>query len=214
VEDDFPENVSCRACDRASSDQDARHVISAYTVYELPFGARKRYFSQPGVLRVLLGGWQFNMIATGRTSLPVNITVTRASSALPDGNSGNQRPNYLADVPLTPPGGSTPSLWINPLAFAVPAAGSWGNLGRNVFHGPGLWQADTALSRRVALKERISLEFRGECFNLFNRAQFGNLAANISSPASFGRITTLINTTGPTGSGTPRQFQLAARILF
>jgi hypothetical protein len=214
VEDVFPQNVSCRACDKASSDQDARQSLGAWAVYDLPFGAGKRHFSQPGALRTLLGGWQFNTIVTGRTGLPVNITVTRPSSTLPDGNSGNQRPDYIAGVPLAPPAGRTPALWINPAAFAVPANGKWGNLGRNAFRGPDLWQADTAVSRRVAIGERISVEIRGECFNVFNRAQFGNPAANISSPASFGRITTLTNTTGPTGSGTPRQFQLAARILF
>jgi hypothetical protein len=50
-------------------------------------------------------------------------------------------------------------------------------------------------------------------FNLLNRAQYGNPLADISAPATFGRITTLANTS-PTGSGTPRQFQLALRLAF
>jgi hypothetical protein len=214
VEDDFPQNVSCRACDRASSDQDARQTFSAYAVYELPFGAGKRWVGQPGIARTMLGGWRLNTIAGGRTGLPVNITVTRASSALPDGNSGNQRPNYVGGDSLTPPGGSTPSDWININAFSVPAAGTWGNLGRNAFRGPALWQADTALSRKIRFGERAALDLRGEMFNIFNRAQYGNPLANISSPATFGVITTLANTTGPTGSGTPRQFQIAVRLMF
>ncbi len=214
VEDVFPQNVNCRACERASSDQDARQTLSAYTVYELPLGASKRYLSQPGIARTLLGGWELSSVVSGRTGLPVNVTVTRASSALPDGNAGNQRPDIVYGVPLTPAGGSTPNLWINPAAFSVPVSQTWGDAGRNLLRGPALWQVDTAVSRRVSIKERLALELRGECFNLFNRAQFGNPAANISSPASFGRITTLINTTGPTGNGTPREFQLALRVLF
>jgi len=214
VEDDFPENVNCRACERASSDQDARQTVSAYWVYELPLGASRRYFSQPGIARALFGGWQLSGVSGGRTGLPVNVTVTRASSVMPDGNAGNQRPNYNFGVPLIPAGGSTPTDWINLAAFSVPAPQTWGDLGRNILRGPALWQTDTALSRRVAIKERLALELRAECFNVFNRAQFGNPAANISSPASFGRITTLVNTTGPTGSGTPREFQLALRIHF
>jgi hypothetical protein len=213
VEDDFPENVSCRACERSSSDQDARHSGSAYLVYQLPFGAGRRYVANPGLLRTILGGWQWDMVGTGRAGLPVNITVDRASSALPDGNNANQRPNYVSGAPLTPPAGSTPNLWINPAAFAVPAKGTWGNLGRNAFNGPALWQIDTALAKRVTVTERVSAQFRAECFNLLNRAQYGNPAADISAPASFGRITTLINT-GPTGGGTPRQFQLALRLQF
>jgi Carboxypeptidase regulatory-like domain/TonB dependent receptor len=214
VEDVFPENVNCRRCEHSSSDQDARQSLSAYAVYELPFGAGKHYLSQPGAARFLLGGWQLNGVLTGRTGLPVNVTVTRASSALPDGNAGNQRPDLVPGVSLTPPNGSTPTNWINIAAFSVPANGTWGNAGRNLITGPALWQFDTAISRRFALRERVSLEFRGECFNLFNRAQFGNPAANISAPSSFGVITTLVNTTGPTGSGTPREFQLAARVIF
>ncbi len=213
VEDDFPENVLCRECERSSSDQDARHSFSAYTVYQLPFGAGRSYFNNPGIPRALLGGWEWDSLATGRSGLPVNITVDRASSALPDGNSNNQRPNYVSGVSLVPSGGSTPNLWINPAAFAVPAPGTWGNLGRNAFNGPTLWQIDTALAKQVHFTERASLQFRAECFNLLNRAQYGNPLADISAPASFGHITNLINTS-PTGSGTPRQFQLSLHFQF
>ena len=213
VEDDFPENVSCRACDRSSSDEDARQSFSVYTVYQLPFGSGQRYFSSPGVWRTLFGGWNLNAVAGGRSGLPVNITVDRASSAMPDGNNANQRPNYVPGMSLTPDGGSTPTLWINPSAFAVPAKDTWGDLGHNAFRGPALWQIDTALSKRFRITERAALEFRGECFNLLNRAQYGNPLADISVPATFGRITTLANTS-PTGSGTPRQFQLALRLAF
>ena len=132
---------------------------------------------------------------------------------MPDGNSGNQRPNLVPGVSLTPPGGSTPNDWINLAAFAVPASKTWGNLGRNDFRGPALWQIDTALQRRIALRERLALELRGECFNLLNRAQYGNPLADISAPATFGRITTLVNSS-PTGSGTPRQFEIAAKLVF
>jgi Carboxypeptidase regulatory-like domain/TonB dependent receptor len=213
VEDVFPENVSCRRCDRASSDQDARHSFSVFSVYELPFGNGRRFLTQPGVLRALAGGWEFSGILGGRTGLPVNITVTRAASALPDGNSGNQRPDYVGGTPLFPAQGQSPSLWITPAAFAVPAKGTWGNLGRNAFRGPALWQVDTAVKRRFTWNERVALEIRGECFNLLNRAQYGNPLADIAAPASFGRITSLVNT-GPTGSGAPRQIELALRLLF
>ncbi len=213
VEDDFPENVSCRSCDRSSSDQDARHSFSAYSVYQLPFGAGRNHLNRSGFAGALLGGWEWNALATGRSGLPVNITVDRPSSALPDGNNGNQRPNSVYGVSLIPSGGSTPALWINPAAFSIPLRGTWGNLGRNAFNGPALWQIDTALAKHIQIKERASLEVRAECFNLLNRPQYGNPNADISAPASFGRITTLINT-GPTGSGTPRQIQFALRFAF
>jgi hypothetical protein len=213
VESVFPENVSCRRCDRSSSDQDARQSFSVSSVYELPFGRGRSFFRDSGILRAMFGGWELTGVAGGRTGLPVNITVDRSAAVVPDGNSGNQRPNLILGVPLTPPGGSTPLQWINLAAFAAPAAKTWGNLGRNAFRGPALWQMDTALQRRVSMGERLALEVRGECFNLLNRAQYANPLADISAPSTFGRITTLVNSS-PTGSGTPRQFEIAARLVF
>ncbi len=213
VEDVFPENVSCRRCERASSNYDARQSFSVSSVYELPFGPGRSLVREKGLLSAVLGGWELTGVAGGRTGLPVNITVDRSATVMPDGNSANQRPNLLPGVPLTPAAGSTPLQWINPAAFSVPAPKTWGNLGRNAFLGPALWQIDTALRRRIALRERVALELRGECFNLLNRAQYGNPSSDISAPSSFGRITTVVNT-GPTGSGTPRQFEIAARLVF
>ncbi|HEY7184660.1 MAG TPA: TonB-dependent receptor [Blastocatellia bacterium] len=209
----FPENINCRACERASSDQDVRHAFSSNAVYELPFGAGRRHLSSPGIPRTLFGGWQLSSLLTARTGLPVNVTVDRASGDLPDGYNMNQRPDVVPGVSLTPPGGATPEHWINPAAFAIPAKGQWGNAGRNLVRAPGSWQLDASLNRRFQLTERFSLQFRAEGFNLFNRAQYGAPLANISAPSTFGRITTLTNN-GPTGSGTPRQFQFALRLGF
>ena len=197
----FPQNINCRACDRASSDQDVRQVFNANTVWAVP------------VRRGPLAHWELSGIATARTGLPVNETVDRASTDLVDGYNTNQRPNLVPGVSLTPPGGARPGLWINPAAFAVPAKGQWGNAGRNLVRAPGTWQLDASVSRRFRIGERVDLQFRAEGFNLFNRAQYGAPAANVAAPTSFGRITTLVNN-GPTGSGTPRQFQMALRLGF
>lgn len=209
----FPENINCRACERASSDQDVRHSFTTNAVYELPFGAGKRYLTSPGVARALIGGWQASALLTARTGLPVNVTVDRASSDLPDGYNTNQRPDVVPGASLTPPGGAKPERWINLAAFAIPAKGQWGNAGRNLARAPSSWQLDASLNRRIHLTERLSLQFRAEGFNLFNRAPYGAPLANISAPSTFGRITTLTNN-GPTGSGTPRQFQFALRLEF
>ncbi|HEV3329683.1 MAG TPA: carboxypeptidase regulatory-like domain-containing protein [Bryobacteraceae bacterium] len=209
----FPQILGCRACERASSDQDIRQVFSANTVYELPLGRGKRYLANAGLARLLLGGWQLSAIVTARTGLPVNVTVDRASGDLPDGYNTDQRPDLVPGVSLTPPGGATPTQWINPAAFSVPAPGQWGNAGRNLARAEGTWQVDGSLDRRISLTERMNLQLRAEAFNLLNRAQYGAPLADISAPSTFGRITTLVNN-GPTGSGTPRQFQFALRLGF
>ena len=214
-ESDTPQNVFCRACEKASSDFDVRHTFNVSAVYNLPLGAGKQHLSRPGAARAILGNWQLSEIATARTGLPVNVVVNRSNSVLPDlySVSGSERPDLVPGVSLTPPGGRTAGDWINPAAFAIPVPNTFGDAGRNLVRALGLWQADVALSKTIGFTERAGLQFRAEVFNLFNRAQYGSPQANFSSPLSFGVITTAVNQ-GATGSGTPRQFQLALRLSF
>lgn len=208
-----PENINCRACERGSSDQDIRQVFTSSVVWELPFGHGKRYLSSvSGVAGKLVSGWELSGIGTARTGRPVNILVTRKTTDLPDQNNANQRPNYVAGAAVTP-GHQTVQLWLNGSAFAVPAKGTWGNVGKNTARGPGLWQLDPALTKRTQLLERVSLDFRAEIFNVLNRGQYGDPVASISNAVQFGQIVAPVNT-GATGSGTPRQIQLMLRLSF
>jgi len=213
-ESDTPQNSFCRSCDKASSDNDVRHVFNVSAVYQLPLGAGKPYLSSPGIWRTLLGGWSISAIGTAQTGLPINITVDRSNGSVP-GNlaiSGQERPNYLAGAPLTPPGGSTPQMWINPAAFSMPAAGTFGNLGRNAFRARGISQLDLGVVKDVTFFERLRLRFRADAFNVLNRAQYGAPNADWSQ-VNFGVITTTISNYA-TGRGTPREFQLSARVSF
>jgi len=209
-----PENVACRACDNASGIWDVRHAFNANAVYELPFGSGKAFLNQPGILRSVFGAWQLTSIVGAHTGFPINITTTRSASAVPDGNTNNQRPNIVPGVSFVPAGGATPSDWINLAGFATPASGTFGNAGRDMARAPSLWQADVGLSKRIPLRERCQLQFRAEAFNIFNRAQFGAPDGTFSDgQGEFGVITQPVNTT-PIGMGTPRQIQFALRLEF
>ena len=70
-----------------------------------------------------------------------------------------------------------------------------------------------SLSKQIAIRERVSMEFRGEAFNLFNRPQYGQPSGDITVPAQFGIIASTVNTT-PVGTGTPRQVQFMIRLIF
>jgi hypothetical protein len=207
-ESDTPQDFFCRACEKASSDFDVRQVFNASAVYSLPFKAGA------GVTRTLLGGWQLSGIDTLRTGLPVNILITRTTTSVPGQyTAGTERPNLVPGVSLIPAGGQTPSDWINLAAFSMPAAGTFGNLGRNAVRGPNLLQLDLALSKTVKFTERMGVQIRADAFNILNRAQYGQPNANVSTPGNFGVITSIVNT-GATGSGTPRQLQLSVRVTF
>lgn len=201
-ESDTPQDSFCRACDKASSDDDVRQTFNVSAVYALPF--KNRFW----------GNWELSAIGTTQSGLPVNITVDRSNSAVPGlfTISGEERPNYVQEVSLTPAGGSTPHDWINLAAFAVPANGTFGNLGRNAFRAPGISQLDLGVSKFTNITERMSLRLRADLFNVLNRAQFGAPNADIST-ANFGTITSTVSTYNA-GRGTPRELQLSAKFVF
>jgi len=213
-ESDTPQDSFCRACDKASSDDDVRQMFNLAGVWQLPLGAGKPYFSSPGIVRALLGDWEFSAIGTKQTGLPVNITVDRSNSSVPGlfAISGAMRPNYVAGVSLTPATGSTPSEWINPAAFSVPANQTFGNLGRNAFRAPGITQLDIGLAKFITVTERLDVRVRADLFNAFNGPQFAAPNADVSQ-GNFGVITTTISNYNA-GRGTPREMQLSAKVTF
>jgi hypothetical protein len=208
------QNVACQSCERADGIWDVRHTFHANAVYELPFGPGKRYLNGSGILDRVAGSWELTSIWVARTGFPVNVTVDRSSADVPDGNTGNQRPDRVPGVSLTPPGGLTITEWINPAAFAVPSPGTFGNAPRNLARGPGQWQVDLGVKRRITLTEGLRLDFRAEFFNTFNHPQYGLPQADLSAgPGVFGSIISSVNS-GPVGTGTPRQIQFMLKIAF
>ena len=213
-ESDTPQDSFCRSCDKASSDNDVRLMFNLSAVYQLPFGKGKPFVSAPGIAGNIMGNWELSAIGTAQTGVPVNVTIDRSNGSVPGlfSISGEERPNYVPGVSLTPANGSTPANWINAAAFSTPASQTFGDLGRNAFRAPGISQLDLGLSKYVSISERLSIRVRADAFNVLNRAQFGAPNADWSN-SNFGVITTTISNYA-TGRGTPREFQLSAKIIF
>ncbi len=112
--------------------------------------------------------------------------------------------------------------WINFAAFAQPAPGTFGNIGRNSLRDPGFATVDFAVVKNTPI--RVNAQFRVEMFNLFNRKNLPIPGPIQSSPpgdrltsTSFGRINgTMGDYLGATGigSGEPFNVQLALKIIF
>jgi hypothetical protein len=197
-----PENAACISCEWGNSPFDQRQALYGSASYPLPLGQGKRW-----------GGWSLSGVNSFHTGLPLNITITRKASAIPDDNTGNQRPDAVLGVSPIPVGGQSINDWINIAAFATPANGVFGNEGRDTVTGPNLFQIDAALQQDTKINERKGLIFRADVFNVANHPELGSPHLNISSPATFGRISSLVNTT-PVGTGGSRSFQLALRLRF
>ena len=206
------QNASCRACDRSNSPYDVRHTSTSNWVYQLPFGRGRSYLHDGGIAAGIFGGWELSGIFTASTGRPVNITISRSASVMPDGVSSNQRPDLVPGVSIYSQN-QTITNWFNRAAFKAPAPGTWGNAGRFLGRGPGYYEVDSALEKRTPLAEHANLSFRAEAFNLFNHPIYGNPGGNFSSASGFGRITGILNN-GAVGTGTPRRIQLMVRLEF
>ncbi len=137
---------------------------------------------------------------------------------------------------------SDKKLYLNPAAFMIPQAGTFGNLGRNAWVGPGLSQLDVTLHKKLPITEKVNMELRAEIYNIFNHANFANPPATLgaglpsgfnvtpgSEPAptgiqpgqpytasaaggAFGRFSSTVANT--VGLGAQRQIQLSLRLNF
>jgi hypothetical protein len=211
-EADIPQDYNCHRCEYDSSDQDMRHYFSASSIYKLPVGRGHSYMGNATRLEDLfLGGWQVSSIGTARSGLPINVTISRSTKALPDQLNKNQRPDIVPGVSVYA-AHKTPSSWLNPAAFAAPAAGAHGDAARNIARAPGLWQFDTSLQKRFPVTERLGISFRAEAFNLFNVAHYGT-PASVFSGTNFGVITSAFSKNA-VGTGTPRELQFMLRADF
>ena len=212
------QDMACRACDRSSTNIDVRHNLTANAIYQLPFGHGKPFLSGDTASKIF-GGWELAGIGTARTGLPVNITMTRKANQVLDGNTSSQRPNLVPGVPIYA-ANQTINNWFNPAAFSLPANGTWGNLGRYIANGPGMFEIDSSLQKRFKVTERLSLNLRAAAYNLLNHPIFkapsgsiGSLTGSTPVSGSFGRITDIIND-GAVGTGAPRRIEFMLRAEF
>ncbi|MFN7544855.1 MAG: carboxypeptidase regulatory-like domain-containing protein [Acidobacteriota bacterium] len=188
---------------RARADGDVRHVFVQSYIYELPFGKGKKMLTS-GPMAFLAGGWQVNGILTVQTGTPFNMSVPGGIINAP----GNANDPNLVGAYTTPKGVGTHTQWFDRAAFAQPLAGTFGNIGRNVFTGPGLFNVDASLFRRFNITERWKAELRFESFNFTNTPKFNNPNGDITSP-NFGRVTGAQG--APNG---PREVQLGLKVTF
>jgi hypothetical protein len=98
----------------------------------------------------------------------------------------------------------TPGQWFNTAAFAAAPQFTIGSASRNPVRGPSYRNVDLALTRRIGVGERRTIELRTEIFNLLNTPNLGAPNAVLGA-ANFGTITTALD---------PRVVQLALKVLF
>jgi hypothetical protein len=191
--------------DRGLSSFDIRHNLVVSYIWDLPIGAGRRVDLKNGLLNGLVGGWQFNGVTTARSGTP----FTPALSVNPT-NAGHARPDLLGDGNLSR-GERSADRWYDPAAFAAPSAFNYGTAGRNILIGPGAFNTDIGLFKRILFEgwgSQKEIQIRLEAFNVFNEAHYAQPSGTVTQVdlPTAGQIRSI--------TGTMREMQLGIKFLF
>jgi hypothetical protein len=207
--DGAPQDNNNIRAERGNGSGDIRHNVAFNVTYDLPFGRGQTLLPHAGgVAGALVGGWKLASLGILHTGIAETVYIP--NNTYGNFNFTNQRPDC---IPGVSPYATNKSItnWFNPAAFAMPAAGTFGNCPRNSVYGPSFKQIDFSVLKDTLLTESKSLEFRAEFFNIFNHPNFDQPNSYFSTSA-FGQV---FNTFGRTiGLGTSRQIQLAMKFIF
>lgn len=209
--------------DYGNSDLDVRNRFAASIAYEIPFG---KNFT--GVEGFALKDWQVNSIAYWQSGLPFTVvdsasvtaknssgtTVSVTQDLLPSGANAD-RPNMLHSAHI-----SNPSItrYFDTTAFQLQTLGTAGSEGRNQIYGPHDGRVDLSLIKTFPVSERLSVQFRAECFNILNNPNFATPNSGVTSWNTNGTPNTTGTNFGQISSTNsaeiPRQFQFALKATF
>ena len=214
--------------DYGYADFDSRHRLVTSFNYEIPLFKN----AESSLVRNLLGGFSLTGIFIARTGNPFTVfdCTTASSGACPRYVPSTGSVSSSSSGNLTEVGANSFSFLQLPAAspFVNPVAGN-GVVGpfpaemskRNAFRGPGFWNADLGLYKRIKFNEKYSMQLRLEAFNVFNHANlfivpgsldisgFTDAAGNPTAsfiPAQRGVFTS--------GNLERRNVQLAAKFIF
>jgi len=187
--------------ERDASLGDMPNVTVGSVVYALPMGKGHRVASS-GPLAWLLGGWNVNGVVTLQSGMPFAISQLTNFNAF--AGFGTQRPtiNGRANLPASQ---RTTVRFINTNAFSITPQFKLGNASRDPARGPAYRDLDMGLVKNTQLGERLTLELRGEVFNVTNTPAFAQPNATVGA-ANFGSITAT--------AADPRVVQVAGRLRF
>jgi len=206
-----PQNIHNLAGERGPTSFDVKLIDVTSVVYELPFGRGRQFATGLNpVMEALFGGWEINAINTAHTGSAINVNYGPSAANDVTGSIADYRglavlrPNVSGSSVGQTKNGMVNTYFNGYIFTTPPSSAPFGNLGRNAFRAPGMWQLDTGFNKSFAIREDIRLQFRSEFFNLLNKTNFAPPNATTTSSA-FGTIRSTY---------APRQIQFALKLLF
>jgi hypothetical protein len=225
------------ALNYGSSDFDTRHRLVIAPVYNVPTHGG----NQLSLINLLASNWQISAITTFATGHPFDISYQGGETYSLYCANGDfyytcpDVPNQIGPVSFTNPHntqsatlgqffvGSSDSYQIgnannpggvapaNP-SFRDEAFGTFGNISRNKFHGPGIDNSNITLAKNVPYSKDNAaryVQLRFEAYNVFNHTNFANPNGNPDNGIGLFGVITSTNT-----SLTNREYQLVGKIYF
>jgi len=192
--------------------QDRSHLISWNFAYTIPSPKSVK------AVRAVLGNWTVSGIGIWTTGAPVTPTCS-STAAFPNsdpsltGIGTNSITGVRCEV-VADPKAYNHDFYnnFNLAAFALAPIGTFGNAGVGDLRQPSWWNLDTALDKKISIKERLAIRLRFQAFNVFNHTEFNRIGTTFQWNAAGVNLNT---TTGQyTGTQPARQMALTARIEF
>jgi outer membrane receptor protein involved in Fe transport len=198
----FPQDSTNLRAEKGPSTFDTRHRSTTAINYQIPATAH--------LPKLISDGWQLNTIITLQSGRPIPVLTG-------GGINGHQRPDVVPGQPFILPNWTPSTGYLNPNAFATPA-GNFGNLGRDQIYGPGFKNIDFSISKIFKLREKTTIQFRAEFFNIFNHPNFalpnGFITPGLGPAGTISATPDVAQGNPGLGGGGPRVIQLALRIQF
>jgi hypothetical protein len=200
---------------------DSKHILSAYAVYEIPFGKGKQFgHDAPSVVNAIAGNWSINPIVSMHSGFPLSLYGSDNSGTV----SPENRPDCLGSVSypkktISVANSLTGKQWFSNTSFGNAPSGSFGNCpAQGPVIGPGYVDFDVSMQKNFPIGERMKFQFRADFLNAFNHPNLG--APNTSCNAGPGQVCAGPNPIQKDGFGVisssqdARQLQFALKFYF
>jgi hypothetical protein len=180
--------------DRGNLSGTRRNRFLLSGIYELPFGKGRTYLTAiHPVANAILGGWDLStvtMIESGPFLTAVTSRRTDQSNTNMNFRGVSVRPDRIGNGNVADP---LPDHYFDITAFMnTPAgAGRFGNSSPGILVGPGTVAVAGGLSKNFRLKERLRVRLETTFTNILNHPNFAVPGTNISTPTSFGKVTSV-----------------------
>jgi len=187
----IPQDFLNIKAEKSLSAFDRKHRLVANFIYEVP---TLGFAKDNGVLKRIFGGWQISGIVTRQSGQPFTI-VTGVDS---NGNgAGGDRPNFnpAGQIIRDPVTGNLRTFTTSGTPFFVPLGSNGsplnfslgnGSLSRNTYRGPGFYNTDLSLAKRIKFDETREFILRADFLNAFNQDSYGNPVNSLNS-TDFGK---------------------------